>query len=342
MEQSFVTLRDVARAAEVHPGTVSRALNEGTRGQVKPETAERILAVAAELGYRVNPIARSLRTNRSHTVGVLLPDLTNPFYPPLVRGVEDELGSRSYVALVANTDGDPDRERRVLDNLRERQVDGFIVMIARRKHPLLQELAERGTPMVLVSRDVDGLDVPRVMLDDTEAMSLAVTSLVKLGHRRLAHVSGPSTVSTAVRRRRGFLSAARAAGLSAPAIVESSLFSIDAGAEACAELMAREPAVTGIVAANDMIALGCIAALRVAGLRCPEDVSVIGCNDGALLAHTNPPLSTVTVPTYEMGKSAAQLLLSQLDSDHRDTAQVHELRPTLTLRASTAPTTSGR
>jgi LacI family transcriptional regulator len=338
MEQSIVTLRDVARAAAVHPGTASRALNPETRGQVKTETAERVMAAAAELGYRVNPIARSLRTSRSLTVGVLIPDLTNPFYPPIVRGVEDELSAGSYVALVANTDGDFAKERRVLETLRERQVDGLIVMTAKRKHPLIVEIAETGLPIVLVSRDVDGLNVSGVMLDDEEAMSLAVGALTDLGHVRLAHLSGPRTVSTAVRRRRGFVKETkRLAGVSTT-IVESAQFSIEAGRAAGEQLLAAHPEVTGIVAANDMIALGCLSAYQAASRSCPRDFSVIGVNDSQFLDHTSPPLSTVSVPKYEMGRSAAQLLLSQLQaSGGRPAAEVRHMTPEIKLRGSTGP-----
>src|SRR5690349_19903932 len=126
-----VTLRDVARAARVHPGTVSRALNAETRGLVNEETAERVLRAAQELGYRPNPIARGLKTNRSFTVGVLVPDLTNPLFPPIVRGIEDRLGAAGYTSLIANTDNDPDRERQDFDAMRARQVDGFITATAR-------------------------------------------------------------------------------------------------------------------------------------------------------------------------------------------------------------------
>jgi len=336
MEQSIVTLRDVARAAEVHPGTASRALNPGTRSQVKVETAERVLAAAAELGYRVNPIARSLRTSRSLTVGVLIPDLTNPFYPPIVRGVEDELSGGAYVALVANTDNDGVKERRVLETLRERQVDGLIVMTAKRKHPLLVEVAETGMPMVLVSRDVDGLNVSGVMLDDEEAMNLAVGALRDLGHEHLAHVSGPRSVSTAVRRRQGFVKATKRLTGVTTTIVESAQFSIEAGRVAGRQLLAEHPKVTGIVAANDMIALGCLSAYQAEGRVCPTDFSVIGVNDSQFLDHTAPPLSTVSIPKYEMGRSAAQLLLSQLQANGgRPAAEVRQMTPELKLRGST-------
>jgi LacI family transcriptional regulator len=338
MEQSIVTLRDVARAAEVHPGTASRALNPSTRSQVKVETAERVLAAAAELGYRVNPIARSLRTSRSLTVGVLIPDLTNPFYPPIVRGVEDELSAQSYVALVANTDNDSAKERRVLETLRERQVDGLIVMTAKRKHPLIVEVAESGMPMVLVSRDVDGLNVSGVMLDDDKAMRLAVDALRDLGHRHLGHLSGPRSVSTAVRRRQGFARATKRLPDLTTTTVESAQFSIEAGRVAAMQLLEEHPEVTGIVAANDMIALGCLSAYQESSRQCPGDVSVIGVNDSQFLDHTAPPLSTVSVPKYEMGRSAAQLLLSQLQANGgRPAAEVRQMTPEMKLRGSTGP-----
>src|SRR4051794_41382752 len=134
-----VTLRDVARAARVHPGTVSRALNAETRGLVNEETAERVMRAAAELGYRPNPIARGLKTNRSYTIGVLIPDLTNPLFPPIVRGIEDRLGQAGYTSLIANTENDPERERLDVMALRARQVDGFITATARLDHELLAE-----------------------------------------------------------------------------------------------------------------------------------------------------------------------------------------------------------
>ncbi len=144
--RTSVTIRDVARLAEVHPGTVSRALNEQTRALVNPKTAERVIEAALQLGYRPNPIARGLKTNRSLTIGVLIPDLTNPLFPPIMRGIEDRLGEAGYTLLTVNTDNDPDRERTQMEALRARQVDGFIAATARLDGELLAELAADGTP----------------------------------------------------------------------------------------------------------------------------------------------------------------------------------------------------
>ena len=150
--RSPVTIRDVARAANVHPGTVSRALNEETRDMVNDETAERVIRAAAELGYTPNPIARGLKTNRSYTIGVLIPDITNPLFPPILRGIEDRLGEAGYTSLIVNTDNDPQRERAHIGAMHARQVDGLISATARLDRELLAEAAAGGTPLVLVNR----------------------------------------------------------------------------------------------------------------------------------------------------------------------------------------------
>ncbi len=212
-----MTIRDVARLAEVHPGTVSRALNEETRALVNPETAERVLRAAEELGYRPNRIARGLKTSRSHTIGVLIPDITNPLFPPILRGIEDRLDEAGYTALIVNTDNDAERERIYLEAMRARQVDGFISATARLDRELLAELDGAGTPLVLVNRSLEDGSVPAVTVDDRRGIALAVEHVVELGHRRIGHVAGPQNLSTGHRRQLGFIEAMRAAGLEAPA-----------------------------------------------------------------------------------------------------------------------------
>ncbi len=151
-----VTIRDVAAAARVHPATASRAMNPETRVLVSDKTARRVLRVAKSLGYRPNPMARTLRTRRSHTVGVLIPDLTNPLFPPIIRGLEDRLADVGYVALIGNTDGDSRRERLVFDQMRARHVDGFVLATARLADPLLAEAERDELPVVLVNRVTRG------------------------------------------------------------------------------------------------------------------------------------------------------------------------------------------
>jgi LacI family transcriptional regulator len=332
-----VTIRDVARLADVHPGTVSRALNEQTRALVNAETAERVMRAAQELGYRPNPIARGLKTNRSFTVGVLIPDLTNPLFPPIMRGIEDRLSDAGYTLLTVNTDNDPERERSHVDALVARQVDGFIAATARLHVDLLAEVAAGGTPVVLVNRSLEDGSLPAVTVDDRQGIRLAVEHVVALGHRRIGHVGGPQNVSTGHQRHLGFIAAMQAAGLepSPDRISFATAFTERDGARACEELLTREPGISAIVAANDRLALGCYDTLESHGRSCPEDVSVVGFNDMPFVDRLRPPLTTVRVPQREIGTVAADLLLAQL-SDGTETAREILLEPQLIIRGSTA------
>jgi LacI family transcriptional regulator len=332
-----VTIRDVARVAKVHPGTVSRALNEQTRALVNPETAERVLRAAEKLGYRPNRIARGLKTSRSHTIGVLIPDITNPLFPPILRGVEDRLDEAGYTSLIVNTDNDPERERVYVETMRARQVDGFISATARLDRELT-ELAGGGTPLVLVNRSLEDGSVPAVTVDDRRGIALAVEHVVGLGHRRIGHVAGPQNLSTGHRRYRGFLDAIREAGLDAPdeLISFGEFFTEEEGARACSELFDAEPSVTAIVAGNDLMALGCYDVIEERGLRCPEDVSIVGFNDMPFVDKLRPPLTSVRIPQREIGKVAADLLLEQLGGGTEPATEIL-LEPTLVVRGSTGP-----
>ena len=336
--RTAVTIRDVARLAEVHPGTVSRALNEQTRALVNPETAERVLRVAQELGYRPNPIARGLKTNRSYTVGVLIPDLTNPLFPPIMRGIEDGLGEAGYTSLIVNTDNDAERERMQMAAMRARQVDGFIAATARLDTELLAEAAAGGAPLVLVNRSLENSSLPAVTVNDRQGISLAIDHVAGLGHTRIGHVAGPQNVSTGHRRYLGFLEAMQRHGLPADAaqIAYGEAFTEAEGARACAELLDHSPQVTAIVAANDRLAIGCYDALESRGLRCPEDVSITGFNDMPFIDRLRPPLTSVRVPQREIGIVAAELLLEQLRDEAAPSEEIL-LEPSLVVRGSTAP-----
>jgi LacI family transcriptional regulator len=330
------TLRDVARLADVHPGTVSRALNLETRKLVNDETAQRVLEAAATLGYRPNPIARGLKTNRSYTVGVLVPDLMNPLFPPIVRGIQDKLEQAGYTPLIANTDNDRERERNDFEAMRARQVDGVITATARLDHGVLDEMAAAGLPIVLVNRRVDDGPLPSATADDHEGARLAVAHLAALGHTRLALLAGPQELSTGRLRREGFLDGMAEAGLEVdPELVRfGAAFTEPEGARLCRELMTRYP--TAIVAGNDLMALGCYDVFLELGLHCPSDISVIGFNDMPFSERFNPPLSTIRIPQYEIGAAAAELLLEQLGQGETEVRHV-VLEPELVVRASTGP-----
>jgi LacI family transcriptional regulator len=336
--QTPVTIRDVARLADVHPGTVSRALNPQTRGLVNNATAERVIAAADELGYRPNSMARGLKTNRSLTIGVLIPDLTNPLFPPIVRGIDDRLTIDGYTPLLVNTGSDPERERVSIEAMLARQVDGFIAATAQLDVEPLSIAIGRGLPVVLVNRTFEDGSMSACTVDDRRGSELAVEHMVALGHRRIGYVAGPQNVSTGHRRYVGFMQAMEAAGLAVPdeRVSYAGAFTEEAGARACADVLDAEPAVTAIITANDRLAIGCYDTLFERGLSCPDDVSIIGFNDMMFIDRLRPPLSSIRVPQRELGFAAADLLLEQL-AEQAPPAREVMLDPTLVVRGSTAP-----
>ncbi len=336
--RTAVTIRDVARVAKVHPGTVSRALNDETRALVNQETAERVMRAAEHLGYRPNRLARGLKTSRSYTIGVLIPDITNPLFPPILRGIEDRLDEAGYTSLIVNTDNDAVRERSHLEAMRARQVDGFISATARLDRELLSDVAAAGTPLVLVNRSLEDGSVPAVTVDDRKGIRLAVEHMVALGHTRIGHAGGPQNISTGHRRRQGFLEAMERAGLETPErrVRLGRAFVEEEGARICAALLDADPELTAIVAGNDLLAIGCYDTLEERGLRCPEDISITGFNDMPFVDRLLPPLTSVRIPQREIGVAAAELLLEQM-ADGTQTAREILLEPRLSVRGSTGP-----
>jgi LacI family transcriptional regulator len=338
MIERTVTLRDVAERAGVHPATASRALNPETRLLVREDTARRVLEAAESLGYHPNPVARSLRTRRSNTVGVLIPDLTNPLFPPIVRALEDRLAAAGYVALIGNTDGDGERERLIFRQMRARHVDGMVLATAHLSDPLLTEAARAGLPVVLMNRMAQDHSLDSVSVDNERGMRMAVAHLAGEGHQRIAHIAGPQEVSTGLSRYRGFMSAMEAHGLEADPdlIVTAKAFSIEEGLRCTRALLERRAGCTAVAAGNDMLAVGCFAALEEAGLNCPVDVSVVGFNDMPFIDRLRPPLTTIRFPHYQLGTEAAQLLLERIGGQGGPVRVIY-LAPELVVRGSTAP-----
>jgi LacI family transcriptional regulator len=333
------TLRDVAAAARVHPATASRALNPGTRLLVSEETARRVTEAAERLGYRPNPVARSLRTRRSHTMGVLIPDLNNPLFPPIVRGLEDRLAEHGYVALIGNTDGDPARERMVFDQMRARHVDGFVLATATLHSDILDEATEAELPVVLMNRTAEGYPFSSVSVDNEQGVRAAVAHLISLGHTRIGHIAGPQDISTGLARLRGFLNSMRSHNLPVDdsQVVYATALSLAEGLRCGRELLEGNDELTAIVAGNDMLAVGCYGAFDELGVRCPQDVSIIGFNDMPFIDRLRPPLSTVRFPHYQLGTEAANLLLERIGTGGGGPVKILYLAPELIVRGSTVP-----
>jgi len=302
------TMADVARHAGVTVATVSRALGEGTAGELRPETVERVRQAAQALGYRPNRLARALRTQQSRTVGVVVPDLANPFMPSVIAGLEDVLGLAGVAPLVMNTDNDPVREERAVRALLEHQVDGLVVASARLgadwKGPEWAEMV----PTVLMNRR-SAHAIPAVIADDPGGAAAVVRHLVGLGHRRIVHIAGPADLGSTADREAGFLAAMEQEGAETPRVLRATRVTIDEGMRLCRELVATGIDATAVFAANDLLAMGCLKVLREHGIRVPDDVSLVGFNDMVAIDLLEPPLTTVRVPQRELGRRAGAAML---------------------------------
>ncbi len=341
MHDKPITLASLARQLALHPSSVSRALDPARRHLISPDVVARVQQAAEQLGYLPNRAAAALRTGKSGCVGILLPDITNPVFPPILRGIEDGLREGGLFTLVANAAGSPQATQDLMSRMLAQGVDGVILATASRKDSLLPLLRKAAVPVVLVNRvDTQG-GCPAVVSDDQSGMTQSVDHLVALGHSAIAHLAGPQALSTGERRLHGFRTAMGDAGLDTPWVETCDAYSIEAGFVACQRLLARMgsmpdiPRLTALVACNDLVALGAMDALREAGLRVPQDVSVTGHNDMPLMDRVAPALTTIRIQHHEMGRAAAQLLMQAMANPARaDTTIV--LRPELVVRKSTA------
>lgn len=331
-----VTIAEVAELARVHKGTASRALSEKSEHQVKPETVKRVKRAAKQLGYIPNVMARGLRTSLSMTIGVIIPDLTNPIFPPIVRGIENYLSPRGYTALVANTDGRDSLERAAFNSLLERRVDGFIMATGLVDHPLLQQAFEGNVKIVMANRGSGDVPYPLVTGDDASGITAAVHHLNNLGHRTIAHLAGPSNLSTTRTRTAAFLAATAQLPHIKASVIRASALNVYAGELAMDEMLAAgKQDVTAVLAANDLLALGVLRSLRKHGLHCPDDLSVVGFNDMPFAEDFYPALTTVHVPQQEIGAESARLLLENIQGDSQSPITI-SLPVSLIVRASTA------
>lgn len=305
----------------MHPGTASRALNPDARQKVNAETVRRVEQAARRLGYVPNTLARGLRTSRSFVVALVVPDITNSVFPPIVRGAERVLSAAGFTLVLTDTNNDPDTERSQVAAMRARGVDGFIVATARWTDPALEELAAAGVPTVLVNRRHGDAVLPYVGADDRHGTQMCVDHLADLGHRRILHLAGPQNTSTGRERAAAFQAAMRIRRLpTSGSVVQCSAFTEAAGAEATTALLDEGREFTALVAGNDLLALGAEGTLAARGLSCPDDVSITGYNDLNFVARLKPALTTVRVPFHTMGELAARALLDWIRSPEEHTA----------------------
>lgn len=335
-----VRLADVAEAAGVGTSIVSRVLNGDPTVAIRPETRERILRAASDLNYRPNAFARGLKLARTMTLGMVIPNLAYPVNAEIIRGAERAAAAAGYVVLVADADEFLQTGEAYQRLLLEQRVDGLLIASASTTEPFLVELASQGLPFVLVNRRVPHMG-PSVTVDDARGTELAVSHLLSLGHRRIAHIAGPRDADTARRRLAGFRAGLRAGGIRVPAgyVVEAP-YEEEGGLQAMERLLRLEPRPTAVVVWSLAAAIGGLAAANRRGVRIPGEISVVGFHDAPIAAYLHPPLTTVRMPLREMAERSVERLLRLVDGRPVKSVVV-QTAPVLVERASTQPPPAG-
>ena len=314
MKRKNITIEDVAAQANVSRQTVSRVLTG--RDRVADETRARVTAVIERLGYQPNLVAQSLVTRHTYAVGLVVGDITNPFFPEVARGVLDTAQAKGYNVFLCNTDGDPHHEFRILQSLAAHAVDGIILYPSYNSDDNLRVFSEQYHPLVVVNHPFEHPGVSLVMMDSRQGAKLAVDYLVGKGHTAIGMVTGVSDPSPdRVRRIQGFREALAVHGLSVLGewIVPCAAPTLECGYEAGRQLLTRHPEVTAIFAYNDLLALGIIRACKDMGRRVPTDCAIVGFDDIQWSAMATPSLTSVRIDKYELGQQAMNRLLTMLD-----------------------------
>jgi LacI family transcriptional regulator len=329
------TMKRIAGELGVSITTVSKVLNN--RADISEATRSRVLAKVEELGYKRNAVARSLSLRRSHTLGIVIPDLMHSFFVEIIAGIEPVASTRGYGLLLCSSSENPEKEQSELEMLRSRQVDGIVLASAHGSGitGLLQQLTKQGTTLVMIDRDDHpGVKCHRVLTDDERVGHLATDHLLDLGRRAIAHIGGPAIVH-AKRREKGWRDALRARSIKPPDewIVRGGFMESE-GYQAMKRLLDVRPKIDAVFAANDPSAIGAMKAIWEAGLHVPDDIAVVGVGDIALGDLLRVPLTTVGWSRTDQGRHAAELMLNSLDEDNDAEPQRIIIPPRLIARES--------
>jgi len=331
---SFVTIKDVGKEANVSFSTVSRVIRNAKN--VRPETRKRVLEAIRKLNYRVDGIARGMVKKQTKTIGVCISDITNPYYPPLVRGVENTINKFAYNLLLCNTDESVEKEENYLELLLEKRTDGLIIApVGEKITSCLKEFLKRNIPVVLIDRKIEDILADQVCVDNFEGAFIAVEHLIKLGHKRIAMIAGSSNISTIQERIKGYLEALRSHNID----VDDSLIvregsKIEAAVKATEALFKINAPPTAIFCSNSLMSMGVLIGLKKLSKKVPEEVAVIGFDDLEWSEALNPPLTVVSQPNYAIGATAAQLLIQRLLKEGPSEKQTIVLKTNLIIRES--------
>jgi len=327
-----ITSKDVAELAGVHPSTVSRVIHNDPR--ISSKTKEKVFLIIKKIGYKPNAVARGLKTKRTNTLGILIPDITNPFFAEIARGVEDAASKNGFNVVLCNTDDRLRKERTYLEILREKRVDGLILGTAHIKDRSILELEKEKFPYILISRNTESLDKNCIIIDDIAGGIMAAEYLIKLGHQRIAHITGPLRTRSALDRLKGYQIALAKFGINyQEELLKEGDFRIEGGYRAMKRLLKLKDPPSAIFAANDLLALGAMQVIQKEGYNIPEDFSIIGFNDIALSSFVYPPLTTIRQPMLEMGRLAVKILLKIINNQEEIQRRII-LSPKLVIRKS--------
>ena len=330
-----VTIKDVAKALNYSISTVSRAFND--KYDIHPDTRDKILKAAAEMGYQPNPIARKLTQKRSYNIGVVVPEFLNPFFPEVIMGIQNVLLKRGYQVLIMQSNENDVTERENLQTLVDNFVDGILLSLSQESKNIdfIQSLVDKEYPIVLFNRTNESLNVSKVLFDDYKWSLFATEHLILQGLKNIIHLAGPNHLTLSKRRIQGFTDAHRKHQIPVgkEKIIETG-FQIENGVKIVEKLIAQNKLPQGFFCVNDPIAMGAIKALKKNGFKIPNDVAVIGFTETPAASFIDPPLSSVVQPTHQMGEVAAELLLKQIDSNSVKIPETVVLSGSLKIRES--------
>ena len=328
-------MREVAERAGVSVTTVSHVINQSR--PVSDELRGRVLVAMQELGYQPNTLARSLRRGETHTIGIIVPDSANPFFAEVARGIEDTSFEHGYSVILCNTDNNLDKESLYTNVLVEKQVDGILFVAAGLSAENIHALQRRGMPLVIVDRQVTGVQVDSVLTDNMRGGWLATQHLIELGHRRIGCIVGPSDLTPSAARVTGYQQSLSEAGIPFDEmIIVKGDFQYESGYAAADKLLTLDNPPTAIFAFNDLMAVGALSNALEKGLTIPTNLSVVGFDDVRPALYANPPITTVKQPKYEMGVLATNILLERM-RDPSTPPRTQTLDTHLVIRQSTAP-----
>ncbi len=337
MENKSPTMKDVAKHAGVSISTVSHVINK-TR-YVEPETREKVYQAIKTLGYRPNILASSLRKRVTNTIGLIISNITNLFYPEVVRGVEDLLAKYNYNLILCNSDEDVEKEKNYIEVLFSRRVDGLIITPSKSSETRenLDLFREKNIPIVLVDRKIEGLEEDVVLADNIEGTYEAISYLVSLGHKRIGIITGPLDTTTGCERLEGYLKALEDKGIKKDDnLIYEGDFKEEGGYKGVEALLNINNPPTAIFTSNNLMALGALKKITELGLKIPQDLSLISFDDMDWFPYFSPPLTAVYQPAYELGETAVKLLFERLKRGRKKRKEVR-LPTKLIIRESCAP-----